>query len=643
MKSLVVNTSFIYQTYYSIGLYLIIAAALCIILALVAYLASLSSIQEGEKRSEYECGFEPFDSATRLPFDVHFYLVGILFLVFDVEIALLFPWVLGVQSLGWPGFYSMVGFILVLAVGFIYEWRRGALIWPSSQQDSPYNNIHPFILVNTFSMLCPEMFLAFSLFLTLIYLSVMLRRGTSKKVLALDSAEALRTSLWCAALMYCMQLTFPFSLTALHGYALNTTLAIFIKLLVLISGGLILWSSERFMRAHQRHMLEYPFTFVLSLLFMLLLVSSNHLIAAFISIVGFSLGLYVLVLSDAPTAIAREAGIKYFYLSTASSGLTIYGIFLLFVSTGTCNFIELGTTLYLAVENVAAAKDLLALAFLLLFTGLCFKLSAYPGHLWAPDVYEGAPDPITALFMLPVKVAVFGFVVNLVMLALEPVAVLWQPMMALSAALSLVWGCLCAAVETKTKRFLAYTSINQMGFLLLGLSTLTLEGYRATVLYLALYALMNIGFLLLFLHCGHHFGASAFKYLTDFRSLGQMYPVYGWVLATVMFSMAGIPPLAGFFGKYYLLLHAQQQGLYGLVIVGLLTSLISTYYYLRLIKIMFFEGSQALRPSWFYMWRDWQPCILAIVTSLLWGFILFSRDVNVIFDKLILDVFLVYS
>ena len=157
---------------------------------------------------------------------------------------------------------------------------------------------------------------------------------------------------------------------------------------------------------------------------MLLLVSSCHLVAAFISIVGFSLGLYVLILSDAPTAVAREAGIKYFYLSTASSGLMIYGIFLLFVSTGTCDFMELGATLYALGENIVAANELLSLALTLLFTGLFFKLSAFPGHLWAPEVYEGAPDAVTALFMLPVKVAVLGFVINLVMTALEPVSTL---------------------------------------------------------------------------------------------------------------------------------------------------------------------------------------------------------------------------
>lgn len=127
------------QTYFGIAIYLFLAVALCGILASLAYLLSLSSVQDSEKRSEYECGFEPFDSATRLPFDVHFYLVGILFLIFDVEIALLFPWVLGLRTSGWFGFYLMLGFIILLAVGFLYEWKRGALIWPSRQQEMLYN------------------------------------------------------------------------------------------------------------------------------------------------------------------------------------------------------------------------------------------------------------------------------------------------------------------------------------------------------------------------------------------------------------------------------------------------------------------------------------------------------------------------
>jgi NADH-quinone oxidoreductase subunit A len=126
------------QTYYALSLYLFLAMLICILLASASYLFSLSAVQDSEKRSEYECGFEPFDSATRLPFDVHFYLVGILFLIFDVEIALLFPWVLGLKTVGWFGFYLMMGFVVILSIGFLYEWKRGALIWPSRQQEMPY-------------------------------------------------------------------------------------------------------------------------------------------------------------------------------------------------------------------------------------------------------------------------------------------------------------------------------------------------------------------------------------------------------------------------------------------------------------------------------------------------------------------------
>lgn len=156
--------------------------------------------------------------------------------------------------------------------------------------------------------------------------------------------------------------------------------------------------------------------------------------------------------------------------------------------------------------------------------------------------------------------------------------------MAISAIVSLVWGCLAALAEKKTKRFLAYASINQMGFLLMGLATGTLEGYRTTLLYLLIYVVMNIGFLTVFLCARRASDGFSFIYLTDFRHFG--FHRLSWSLAMILLSMAGIPPLAGFFGKYYLLLHAQEQELYGLVIAGLVTSLVSTYYYLRIIKIM---------------------------------------------------------
>jgi NADH-quinone oxidoreductase subunit N len=908
------------QTYFGLVLYLFLAMALCGLLASVAYLFSLSSVQDSEKRSEYECGFEPFDSATRLPFDVHFYLVGILFLVFDVEIALLFPWVLSLRTSGWFGFYLMLGFIVLLAIGFLYEWKRGALIWPSRQQELPYaasakelsvlliifpfdyvgrelsvvlflvTAIVPYYLLGILSMasvavpvqvpanlyrnnqqlvdlvavvdktaqlsvkvastrvsassslsvaedyltvmsslkqtwipsyrkaiknltqrvqasafisrsnsfheesfiaksehtafnnlaragteytalktlyqtlrktllnspalmktyhdlkqkrrleallkrhlatiratvdlktaplraqgrkptatmsqlkalrvkiarvvsmsktemaavdgalqrskmsyladlrsrriqgqagnsvlsfvlpvvtvtpadasslhflgyLLPELGLTVLLAIVLTLLAVGLGQARSKKNLALESLAALRHGLSFVLGLYVMQLCCSSEVSFFNGYVLTSAYIIALKFLVVFSGRFILSSSESYLRAHPRHLLEYPITLTLAVLFMLLLVSAGHLISAFLALVGFSLNLYVLILFDATTAVAREAGVKYFYLSTISSGLMLYGIFLIFLITGTGHFLDIGQILATESELVTLAEPLLQLAITFLFVGLFFKLSAFPGHLWAAEVYEGSPDPIMAFFMLPVKVAVLAFVLQLLATAFEPAVSLWQPLLMTSAIFSLVWGCLAALAERKTKRFLAYASINQIGFLLLGVSSGAFEGYRATLFYLFIYAIMNIGFLVVFLHTRRSDGKSL-VYLTDFRGLGQQYPQYSWSIAMILLSMAGIPPLAGFFGKYYLLLHAQEQELYGLVIVGLAASLVSTYYYLRIIKILWFEGHDGMTSVSCVLTRA-QALTLRFAEWSLWAFIVYAGPVLQSLDALV--------
>jgi NADH-quinone oxidoreductase subunit N len=918
------------QNYYGIVLYLFLAMALCSLLATLAYLFSLSSVQDSEKRSEYECGFEPFDSATRLPFDVHFYLVGILFLIFDVEIALLFPWVLGLKTSGWFGFYLMLGFILLLAIGFLYEWKRGALIWPSRQQEQLYvakawfymtepttvimvsaavaytyfnpesyyikqlvmwtfagytldtvikfywksvlitrqkvpmtayvnvpteriekklevlfkkvasrikkTNLRlnkwryktfkdyigaakfteqrltlhkkainfylqriaaiagrarskhfydekkiakfekssfdkatsatveyrkvinkykalsnkltvyrkknkltakknkvikstiayiemgqkpaamrenkektaweaanialtkltarrklntykfksrkPFMKnksnlkrgrkafknkkqftankkspkrlslllpipaaavadsypVQFFGDFLPELTITVMLAAILSFMAIELGAGRSKKNLALESLSALRQGLSFVIGLYLLQLFFGSAVSLFNGYLVVTMFTTALKLLTVISGRFILSSSEQYVREHQRQLLEYPVVLTLAILFMLLLVGSGHLISAFLALVGFSLNLYVLVLFDATAAIAREAGIKYFYLSTVSSGLMLYSIFLVFIVVGSGHLYEIGHFLSTETELLEVSTTLLQLALTMLFVGLFFKLSAFPGHLWAAEVYEGSPDPITAFFMLPVKVAVLGFVIQLIATAFEPVASLWQPLLAISAAASLVWGCLAALAEPKTKRFLAYASINQIGFLLVGLSSASLDSYRTTMFYLLLYAIMNIGFLVVFLHARREDG-KGLLYLTDFRGFGQKYTQHSWSVAMILLSMAGIPPLAGFFGKYYLLLQAQEQQLYGLVIIGLATSLVSTYYYLRLIKIMWFEGRDGMTAVTCEL--TWQQTLtLRLCEWTLWIFIVHSGVViyslNTVVEALVL-------
>ena len=436
----------------------------------------------------------------------------------------------------------------------------------------------------------PELFLTITLTAVLALLAVDIGEAHTKRRLALYSLEALSKTLLYVAVLYCLQLVTGDFGALFNGYLTSSAYTVVLKLITLLSGYFILVSSEAYLRRHTQHLLEYPTVLVLAILFMLLLVGSSHFVSAFLTLVGFSLNLYVLILFDAGSGVAREAGIKYFYLSTVSSGLILFSTFLIFLVANTGHFSGVNIALSSSKELLTSSADLLQFALVFLFIGLFFKLSAFPGHLWAAEVYEGSPDPIMAFFMLPVKIAILAFTLQVTAVAFDCVPALWQPLLTLGAIFSLLWGCFAAFAEKKTKRFLAYASINQIGFLLLGVSSASMEGYRTTLFYLLVYALMNVAFLVVFLHTRLREYNTGLLYLTDFRDIGVRYRThFSWPLAMALFSMAGIPPLAGFFGKYYLLLHAQAQGLYALVIVGLITSLVSTYYYLRIIKIIWFD------------------------------------------------------
>jgi len=644
------------QTYFGVVLFIFLAMILCSVLATIAYVLSLSPLQDSEKRSEYECGFEPFDNATRLPFDVHFYLVGILFLIFDVEVALFFPWILSLHVSGWFGFYLIISFVLLLAVGFFYEWKRGALIWPSRQTKFFYSSTNEKIPLVASSIiikiaettssanlyafqLIGEIVFIGGLLLLLTLAAYKLGRGVDKKWLTIFLINAIQRLILLTVAIYTLNIllvTFP---GVVNNFVVISPYVLSIKILTGLSCWFILRYSELFICEQKRHRLEYPIIFSLATIFMLLLIGTINLVAAFVAIVGFSLNLYVLILTDANSTVAREAGAKYFYLSTLSSGLILYGIFLFFLVTNTVQFFDLNFCISITSLNTVS-EAALKVAVLLLLSGLAFKLSAVPGHLWAADVYEGSPDPITGFLMLPVKISVLAFTLQLLVTALAPLQLLWQPLIAGSAAASLVWGCFAALAERRTKRFLAFASINQIGFILTGLATASFEGYQATIFYLLIYAIINAGFLLIFLTTRYGKGIKRLVYLTDFKTLGTNFQRYSWSLSVILFSIAGIPPLAGFFSKYYILLHAQEQGLYGLVIIGLLTSLISTYYYLRLIKIIWFEKSEAPEQGFSTLVTSRTGHYkLIIIEWALWGAILYSGVTLFGIDALLTTVF----
>jgi NADH-quinone oxidoreductase subunit N len=386
------------------------------------------------------------------------------------------------------------------------------------------------------------------------------------------------------------------------------------KLLVTLAALFVLLSSEQYVREQRRHTLEFAIMLASALLMLLVLINANKLIVTFLTVGGFSLCLYILILFDIVAKASREAALKYFYLSTLSTGLILFGSFLFYVANKETQFGELLTLLVYTPTADALVLSQAAIVFVL--TGLFFKLSAFPAHLWAVDVYEGSPAPVMAFFILPVKIAVFFALIRILNTAFVGYENIWLPCLSLAAVGSLAWGAFAAAQERKITRFLGYASINQLGFLLLAAATTTDKATNAIVLYLVLYALMTGGFLLAFIHARRYDNHNLI-YISDLRGFAKLERLLSWNVATALFSMAGVPPLGGFFGKYLIIDAALCGGLYAQVVVALATSVISTFYYLQIIKAFWFEETPATNPVRFFL-SSLQRNLLSGKAALLW-------------------------
>jgi NADH-quinone oxidoreductase subunit N len=384
-----------------------------------------------------------------------------------------------------------------------------------------------------------------------------------------------------------------------NGYNLVDLYGTMVKLGISSTLIILIHLSKNYIQNHPSHLMEYPVLFLLLAFFLITLISAYNLVTIFLAIIGFSLTIYVFLLYDSFNHASREAGIKYFYLSTFSSGLLISGIFFAYLIFHNTNFLLITWQLHNWNWFQLLPSKIMLFHFMIYFItfGFLFKLAAFPCHLWAPEIYDGSPHPITALFILPIKIATLGLFLRLLNYTFNDLYSSWSYIIWFSALLSMFWGCIGALNESRVKRFIAYSSINQMGFLLIGLACGTFESSRATLIYLFLYVVMNLGFFVLFLSTQDQLTSRTLTYLTDFNDYVQQNYFYSITLLIILFSMAGIPPLGGFFGKYYLFIHSFETGQFSLVIMGMITSVIATYYYLRLIKIMWFEKPIAKRFS----------------------------------------------
>jgi NADH-quinone oxidoreductase subunit N len=331
---------------------------------------------------------------------------------------------------------------------------------------------------------------------------------------------------------------------------------------------------------------EFPVLALFATVGMLLMVSAANLMTLYLGLELHSLALYVMAAFARDNVRSSEAGLKYFVLSSLASGLLLYGISLTYGFTGTMSFANLAQTLHDPAQIPLGA--LIGMVFIV--AGLAFKVSAVPFHMWTPDVYQGAPTPVTAFFGTAPKVAAMALLVRTLS---QPLAALpWNDLIVLVSLASMILGSFAAIAQRNVKRLMAYSSIGHMGYALIGLAAGGADGVRGVLIYLLIYVFMNIGVFGCIIAMRR--GGRQVDQISDLAGLGRTDPAMALALAVFMFSMAGIPPLAGFFAKFYVFLAAVQKGYWTLAILGVVTSVVGAVYYLRIVKVMYFDAPESV-------------------------------------------------
>lgn len=342
---------------------------------------------------------------------------------------------------------------------------------------------------------------------------------------------------------------------------------------------------------------------------LLLLVSTNDLISFYLSIEMQSLCLYVLAAFKRTSQLSTEAGLKYFVLGALSSSFLLFGMSLIYGFTGSTNFAEISKSI-LNSANLENVTNTLILGLILVLCGFLFKLTAVPFHIWSPDVYEGAPLLVMIFFSTVPKFAIFCFFTKLLYITFFDLYFIWQPILIVTASLTILFSSLAALYQKKLKRFLAYSSINHVGYMLMSLSTGTLMGVHAFFLYILIYMLTMFTFFSMLISLKRETNKNI-VYLTDLLYLKQIYPITRIIITLLFFSMAGIPPLIGFFAKFYVFLAAVETNYYLLLTISILCSTLSAFYYIRVIKIINFEKTLNLNIL------EFKPTSLVYIYNLL--------------------------
>jgi len=365
------------------------------------------------------------------------------------------------------------------------------------------------------------------------------------------------------------------------------------KIITLVGAFLVLLISSNYLKIFKIFKIEYPILILSSVLGMMVMISSNDLMVFYIGLELQSLALYVLATFNRDQLKSSEAGLKYFVLSALSSGLLLYGCSLIYGFSGSTNF-------NIISNQLNSTNYVLTFGIVFILVGLAFKISAVPFHMWAPDVYEGSPTSVTLFFSIVPKIAALTVFIRFLYVPFLNLIDQWQMIIIFLSIASMLFGAIAAIGQTNIKRLIAYSSIGHIGYTLAGLATGSNEGIQTSIIYIIIYIIMNLAFFscLLMLKRNDQY----YEDIDDLSGLSKNHPLLSLSLLVILFSLAGIPPLAGFFAKFYIFTAVIEQSMYFLAIVGLLSTVIAAFYYLRIIKIIYFDKEKEKYDSDHSLW-----------------------------------------
>ncbi len=430
----------------------------------------------------------------------------------------------------------------------------------------------------------PEIFVAIAS-MVLLMIGVFRGEGSSRPVAWLSIAVLIVAAV-VTALITPAETKYEFA-----NLFVSSSFTTFLKVGILLAAAVGIMMSVGYNEREAIDRFEYPVLIVLAALGMMVMVSANDLLSLYIGLELQSLALYVVAAIRRDSLKSSEAGLKYFVLGALASGMLLYGASIVYGFSGSTNFTNLAA--FLAEGAPPAVGLIVGLVFVIV--GLAFKISAVPFHMWTPDVYEGAPTPVTAFFAAAPKLAAMGLFMSVLVGPFGGLTAQWSQVVIVVSVTSMVLSAFAAIAQTNIKRLMAYSSIGHVGYALVGLASGTTDGYSAVLVYMAIYIVMTLGTFAVILAMRRN--GSMVEDISDLTGLSKTNPVVAAMMLIFMFSMAGIPPLAGFYAKLYVFLAAVDAGLYFLAVIGMLASVVGAYYYIRIVKLMYFdEPEETLDP-----------------------------------------------